>query len=124
MYALQLLPGDSFTLQLIANRNPLAQRADHTQVANLRSQRPAQNAHVVAMPARGDHHKVALVGCEPGASLIEILGINFTGLGKALAIGVGLTVIDHDHIKSCQQRNFIGVHSHVSGAEQIKQGRW
>ena len=84
------------------------------------SHRPAQNAHVVTMPARHDHDVRRLAGCELRHCLFEIFRQDLLRLGKALAAGIGLAIINYRNIEAGDSRNLVKACSYVTCAENIK----
>ena len=52
---------------------------------------------------------------------LEVVSEDLACVGKALAIGVTLAVVDHDHVEAGDHRHLVQVEGHVTGAEDVEQ---
>ncbi len=71
-----------------ADHFPLA--PDHGDVARRRRDRPAQHAHVVAMPARHDNDVTGVPDRELRENLLVLFGVNLVRFGEAVSVREGL----------------------------------
>jgi len=110
VHAVKQMLGDAFVPQVLENLDYLALRPNHANVARLGLHRPAQHPHIVAMSASHDHNVRRLIGREPGHGLLEILCDHFFGVGKTIAAGVGIAVINHDHLKTGSASHFVKIY--------------
>src|ERR1700745_2421245 len=84
MYAIEQVRGQSLFLQRLEYLNHFALGADHANVAGARLHRPAQDAHIVAMPAGDDHDVGSLVRVELLDGLVEIKGMHLASSGETI----------------------------------------
>ena len=100
VHPLKQVCGDAFALQGFENFYYLPLRSNHAYIASAGLHGPAQNAHVIAVPAGDDHKVRRLAGIELLHRLVEIECVNFMSAREALLGRIGRAIIGHDHVKS------------------------
>src|SRR5438270_10188890 len=90
----------AFFLQFLVDGDNFSFGPDHTDVARRSLDRPAQHTHVVAVTA-GDNDNVGRFGrLDVGHGFVEIVGMDFAGIGKTFAVGIALAIVDDYDIET------------------------
>src|SRR5258708_20111515 len=91
--------GQTLRLQLFEDGDRLPLRPNHTDIARWSLHRPAQHAHIVAVPARDAHDVRRLAGCELRRGLVYIFRHYLLRFGKAFAICVSFAHSHHPDLQ-------------------------
>src|SRR5947207_13563370 len=108
---------NSFLSQFAENGNRLPLRPNHTDIPRWSLHCPAQNTHIVTMPACKDHNIRGFAESQPRHDFIEVIRNHFLRARKAFSIGISLTVIHNGHIKPSVAGHFVKVERHMPRAK-------
>src|SRR5208282_6508133 len=100
------------------DRLPL--RPNHPDVACRSLHRPAQHAHIVAMPTSDDHDVRRLAGRKLRRRLVEIVSDYLLRLGESFPARIGFAIVDHRDVESGNARHLIEAGCHMTCTENVK----
>src|SRR5215467_567887 len=113
----------SFRLQRFEDLNHFSSRANHSHVGRPGLYGPAQDPHVVTVPARHNHDVGSLIRVQLLGRFFEIERMHLPRLGKTFFRGVGRPVIRHDNVEPGQGGCFTSVERNMACTEKIKRRR-
>ena len=115
---------DSLGEQVFGDFDRFPLRSDHADVAQRLVGRPAKHAHVVLVAARDDDRVGRIVAGQRREDVL-VLGSDHLGrLGKPLAIGVAVPVVNDGGGESPQRGDLGQALRNVSCAEDQRRGHW
>src|SRR6202522_1499440 len=73
------------------------------------------------MAARDNHNVRSLRRIQAFGDRVEIVGDNFASLGEALAVGVGIAIVNNRYFKTSDGRNLVQTEGDMSRPEDVQQ---